>query len=363
MISAVQIARYRGIRNLIVEGFGRVNLIIGKNDSGKTAFMEALRIADHPEHAAHYLVQNQRERLGRAAKARIFDFDRFWRPIFPNLDAGIGVSISARNGDGTWNTLDVRQGAVPAEIITGRHDVEDAYPDTDDDGAITDRASWSLDLEITNGRDVRGRHQIISTQDSFRMPPALSPRGGSAWITSAAGIGAIAVGQVSELKQRGQDGSLLELLRDVDGSVTGIELLAPGGNVPELFVRTDSGTPLLPLSVMGDGFQRCLELGAAAAVHGWPMMFIDEVENGLHHLVLARLWRWIATISRQRNLQLFATTHSEECIYAACRAFSELGDDGLRVIRLDRLEGGTRASIYDRTLIETAERTGTEIRG
>jgi ABC-type molybdenum transport system ATPase subunit/photorepair protein PhrA len=341
-----------------------VNLIIGKNDSGKTAFMEALRIADHPEHAAHYLVQSQRERIGRAAKARIFDFDRFWRPIFPNLDARIGVSISALNGDGrAWNTFEAQQGNVPDEVITGHHDVEDEYRDTSDDSASMDRSSWSLDLKVTKDGEVRAQQQILSTQESFRMPPALSPRSGSAWITTAPGIGAITVGFVSELKQRNQDGLLLELLRDVDRSVTGIELLAPGGDVPELFVRTDKGAPLLPLSVMGEGFQRCLELGAAAAVHGWPMMFIDEIENGLHHLVLERLWRWLATTSRRRDLQLFATTHSEECIYAACRAFSELGDDGLRVIRLDRLEGGTRASIYDRTLIETAERTGTELRG
>lgn len=73
--------------------------------------------------------------------------------------------------------------------------------------------------------------------------------------------------------------------------------------------------------------------------------------------------RWIGTISRERGLQVFATTHSEECILAACRAFGGLDDDGLRVIRLDRLESGTRAAIYDRTLVETAARTGTEIRG
>jgi predicted ATPase len=152
-------------------------------------------------------------------------------------------------------------------------------------------------------------------------------------------------------------------LREINVRLSGIELLAPGGNVPELFVRLDNGTPLLPISLMGEGFQRCVEFGAAAASHDWPMMFIDEIENGMHHLVLEPLWRWIATISRRRELQVFATTHSEECIHAACRAFQSLADEGLRVIRLDRLEGGTRATIYDRALVETAERTGTEIRG
>lgn len=83
----------------------------------------------------------------------------------------------------------------------------------------------------------------------------------------------------------------------------------------------------------------------------------------MHHLVLEPLWRWIAMISHRRNLQVFATTHSEECIHAACRAFHGLEDDGLRVIRLDRRESETHAVIYDRALVEVAEQTGTEIRG
>jgi predicted ATPase len=165
------------------------------------------------------------------------------------------------------------------------------------------------------------------------------------------------------LKQRGQEGVLFELLREVDIRLSGIELLSPGGSVAELFVRLDNGTPMLPVGLMGDGFRRCLEIGAAAAADEWPTLYIDEIENGMHHTVLEPLWRWIATMSSSRNLQVFATTHSEECIHAACRAFHGLGDDGLRVIRLDRLEHETRATIYDRTLIEVAERTGTEIRG
>jgi hypothetical protein len=165
------------------------------------------------------------------------------------------------------------------------------------------------------------------------------------------------------LKQRGIDGVLVELLREVDGRLSGIELLSPGGSAAELFVRLDNGTPMLPMTLMGEGLQRCLEIGACAAVHDWPTLFIDEVENGMHHLVLEPLWHWLASVSLRRDLQIFATTHSEECIHAACRAFRSLDDDGLRVIRLDRLERETRATVYDRALIEVAERTGTEIRG
>lgn len=353
MITSARIARFRGISDLAVDGFGRVNLIIGKNDCGKTALMEALQVADDSQDAAHYLHRGQRVRLGRGVPSS--DFDRFWRPLFYNLDAKPGLIISVANGSAEWRVLEVRQGAPPDEFLSDGDISEEGQP-------LARLASWKLDLHLKVGTSETSRQEIVATSKGVQFPPLMN-REDSCWLTSGAGVGSGEVRHVSELKQTGREGALLELLREVDERLSGIELLAPSGSTAELFVRLDNGTPLLPMGLMGEGFQRCVSLGAAAAAHKWPTIFIDEIENGMHHLVMEPLWRWIATISRERNLQVFATTHSEECIHAACRAFSQLGDEGLRVIRLDRLETGTRAVIYDRTLVETAARTGTEIRG
>jgi hypothetical protein len=362
MIQAVHIARFRGIRDCVANGFGRVNLVIGRNDCGKTAFMEAIQLADDAENAARYLVRGQRTRLGRAS-VRTQDFDRFWRPIFFDLDAKAGLTIWVARGDGARKTLEVRQGAGAEVIVIDRNEEltvrDDVGYENDDLGRAP---TWALDVQLTTYDQVQIPQRIAATPTRLTLPPG-SKTNGSAWITSSAGVREHEVRYVSAMKQRTQDGQLVELLREVDGRLSGIELLAPGGDVAELFVRLDNGTPMLPVTMMGEGFQRCLELGAAAAAHDWPTLFIDEIENGMHHLVLEPLWRWIARISRERNLQVFATTHSQECIDAACHAFQALDDDGLRVIRLDRLETGTRATVYDRSLVETAERTGVELRG
>lgn len=304
----------------------------------------------------------QRGRLRRAVKSH--DFERFWQPIFFDFEAKLGLSIWIMRHDGGRQTLEMRQGTVSEEIISDYGDwrnVRERDDEPYDSPDVGKSATWALDVLIGH-EQTQIQQRVVGTPNRIKLPVA-SNKTRSAWITSGTGVGEDDIKFVSSLKQRGQDGSLLELLREVDGRLSGIELLAPGGEVAELFVRLDNGTPMLPVPLMGEGFQRCLELGAAAAAHDWPTLFIDEIENGMHHLVLEPLWRWIATISRRRNLQVFATTHSDECLHAACRAFHALDDDGLRVIRLDRLESGTRATIYDRALIEVAERTGTEIRG
>jgi len=359
MIRGVHIARYRGIRELVAEGFGRVNLIIGKNDCGKTAFMEALRLADDAEDAAYYLMSAQETRLGRGADRH--DFDRFWRPIFFDLDAEQGLSIEAFYDDGISKQLELRQGAQSEGIRFDDNSVQGTRDDGQLGSSLASRA-WALDLQLTMRNGERSQRRIVATPTGVTLPPFVRSQG-SAWIGPTAGGEELNVKNISVLKQRGQDAALVDLLREVDGRLLGIEILAPGGNAAELFVRLSNGTPMLPVALMGDGVQRCLEFGAAAAARDWPALFIDEIENGMHHLVLEPIWRWIASVSRRRDLQIFATTHSEECIHAACRAFRNLQDEDLRVIRLDRLESGTRATVYDRALIEVAERTGTEIRG
>jgi predicted ATPase len=259
----------------------------------------------------------------------------------------------------------MRQGETRDQIIANRPDgqsirmVDNAtYEDPD----LVKLANWTIDIGITTFDQSTLKQRITATQNQLNLPLRQSEYG-SAWVRSGANITKDDIKIVSSLKQRGEDSVLLKLLREIDDRVSGIELLAPGGDVAELFVRLDDGSLMLPVALMGEGFQRCLEIGAVVAGHEWPTLFIDEIENGMHHLALEPLWRWIATISQHRSLQVFATTHSEECIHAASRAFQALGDDGLRVIRLDRTESETRAALYDRALIEAAERTDTEIRG
>ena len=78
MIDAVTIEGFRGLRRLEVEGFGRVNLIIGKNDSGKTTLMEAVLAAHLGEDGAHLLTARQ---AGRGLLMDdIVDIERFWLP-------------------------------------------------------------------------------------------------------------------------------------------------------------------------------------------------------------------------------------------------------------------------------------------
>lgn len=347
MIEAITVERFRGLKHLEVEGFGRVNLILGKNNCGKTALMEALSIAREPANAARVAVFHQHLR-NRSIPPH--DFERFWRPLFWKQDTDQGLMLKVRVADDRPMSIELRKSQASSLFIGG----------TTATGALP-QSSWTIDTRAEqDGQELKDK--IVGSSTGLQLPPGNST--GSMWASTGPDISENDVRNFSNLKQAGREPELAMLLREVDASVSGIELLSPSGTQAELFVRlAQHDGPSLPMSMMGEGFQRCFGIGVSALAVDTATLFIDEIDNGLHHSALTPVWSWLATISAKRNLQVFATTHSEECIAAASRAFTLANDDGLRVIRLDRREDQTVAAVYNRDLVETAIAADVEIRG
>ena len=89
---------------------------------------------------------------------------------------------------------------------------------------------------------------------------------------------------------------------------------------------------------------------------------IDEIENGLHYSVLGDVWRVIDQTAKAFNTQIFATTHSRECIVAAHEAFESDDDYDFRLHRLDQINGTIRAVTYPQGTLEAAIETNLEVR-
>jgi predicted ATPase len=347
MFTSATIENFRGIERLTVEGLGRVNLIIGKNNSGKTALMEALWALDYEETAGEALSLVQAQRMPHGEEG---DFEGFWRPLFRGGDAERGFTVRATRTDGTELQLTMH---LPRS--SGSHAVSLA-------AGGRRSSNWALVYEVQ--KQGKQQHFKITRRANEVIYPAGAEQGmQAAWFSTGSPDSEKVISALSKLKQQGRDGEVRDLLRWLDEKVEGLEILSPTGARAAIFVRVSGEPMMLPMEVMGEGVQRCLVIGTALAAEEVSLAAVDEIENGLHHSALGAVWKWLAAVSASRGIQVFATTHSEECVQAACRAFGELGDDGLKVIRLDRQEHETVAKVYDRDLVAAAERMDIEIRG
>lgn len=118
----------------------------------------------------------------------------------------------------------------------------------------------------------------------------------------------------------------------------------------------------IPLYLMGDGIVRLMEFIQIISLEKDRVILIDEIENGLHHSILKKVWKAIAQAARRNNAQVFATTHSYECIRAAHRAFSEEETYDFRLHRLERVKGKIKAITYSKESLEAALEMDLEVR-
>lgn len=72
----------------------------------------------------------------------------------------------------------------------------------------------------------------------------------------------------------------------------------------------------MPLSELGDGLVHVLNIVVALISCQDGVLLLDEAESGLHYTTQMKLWQMIFDLAARYNVQIFATTHSNDCINA-----------------------------------------------
>jgi len=170
--------------------------------------------------------------------------------------------------------------------------------------------------------------------------------------------------RLSKLLVAGDQGPVLDLVRLIEPRLREIVPITPAGGEIILHARLEGEPRLLPVAVLGDGLVRLLSLALAMSDAAYGVLLVDEIENGIYHKLTAAVWRGLARAAKQFGVQLFATTHSYECVQAAVEAFqAEEFKDDLALHRLDRLKDGSiKATTYDGEAIADAVELNWEVR-
>jgi AAA15 family ATPase/GTPase len=127
------------------------------------------------------------------------------------------------------------------------------------------------------------------------------------------------------------------------------------------FARVESHDAPIPLGALGDAANRLFGI-ALALVHAKDgLLLVDEIENGFHYSVQPDLWRLIFEMATRLNVQVFATTHSYDCIKAFEEAARESEEEGV-LIRLARKGHRTLVGEFDERELGVAVEGEIEVR-
>ena len=158
---------------------------------------------------------------------------------------------------------------------------------------------------------------------------------------------------------------VLTALRLVAPGVEGLSFVsAPLSDAKErnpIVKITDIEEPL-PLFSLGDGMQRVLGISLALVNARDGILLIDEFENGLYYFAQPHLWRFIFRVAQRLNIQVFATTHSWDCIEAFQKAAQENEQEEGILVRLSLRKGEVAATLFDEEELGIATREQIEVR-
>ena len=115
MYKSFRVKNFRCFKDLQINDLGRVNLIAGKNNTGKTALMEALYIYTRPKSPDVVLdIQDVRGLAEPEDQRR-----DYWRQFFYNMDATQTISIEASETDAECS-IELIVSELSADRISGR---------------------------------------------------------------------------------------------------------------------------------------------------------------------------------------------------------------------------------------------------
>jgi hypothetical protein len=372
MIRSFTVKNFRGLRELTIGPLERVNLIAGKNNVGKTALLEALWLHSGP---------NQ-PRLGMSVNAfrglEGLDPREVLHELFWSFDPNIEIELIA---SGDWGPghrvlqirlkeLDITQ--LPLGTPGG------VEPQANEQAALGSRLSREqiiMDYKDETGSSLKsegwvGERQVgalLTEQTLFSRQASIGKLPVSIILParhkSSPQVDSERFGKLEVVSKHEQ---VVEVMKRIEPRLKKLTVIPRTSTppVPMLHAELEGYARLLPLPLLGDGMARLSSLALAIASARDGLVLVDEIENGLHHTVMKKVWSGIAQFAREFNVQLFATTHSLECIRAAHDAFSadELYD--FRLHRLDRVKDTDtiRAVTYERETLDAAIEIDSEVR-
>jgi hypothetical protein len=95
---------------------------------------------------------------------------------------------------------------------------------------------------------------------------------------------------------------------------------------------------------MGEGIKRLLALSLNLVSSAGGYLLVDEIDTGLHHSVMTRMWRLVVEVAQRLDVQVLATTHSLDCVRALAALYEE-SPDVRDLISLHRIERGAETSV------------------
>jgi predicted ATPase len=386
MLDSLIIKNFRSLADFSVAKLGRVNLIVGKNNSGKSSVLEALRIyAGNAQRPVMEAISTEHDEKFRIRESEMGESDA----TLPFQDFFTGRAFPADDD----TEIQIGSSNSPADRLRIQHvfllETEETVTAENGETSIRVRRRPVPKSELP---DIQGEvRQALLVNKGSRVFPSLFLD------TTATRSRTIAFDFVNAIPcsfiptqfisrdELADEWDKIALTEHEDVVKQALRINAPEcDNLT--FVRNDDGRPgyrtsfqrsakvkltdvpkPVPLNSLGDGMLRVLQLALKLFSAKGGLFLVDEFENGLHYSVQEKVWALLFDMAEKLDIQVFATTHSWDCIESFTKAAVARQDvDGVlfRMGRSVRTSDSGRiiATVFDEAALANITQTDVEVR-
>ncbi|AEI67381.1 AAA family ATPase [Corallococcus macrosporus] len=348
------VGTYRSLRDVRLERLGRMNLLVGGNNAGKTSVLEAIGLVARPVDPGQWIqTVTNRDASGPLV-------DGLWA-LFPGSTAltlegeseeSRPISIQARF---EGQSRQLRAEAL-AFIEQRWADSDRASPDPRSDVVVR------LQMEVSAGDATPMNHELDFGSTPRRLPIPHGVALFRVFVVTPMTHRSTAqlITHLSHVIDEGTKGKAVELLRMFDPHVSDVLISRPFGRDAIRVVHERRG--VVDLATFGDGMRRAFAMSVALSRASGGILLVDEIESAIHARALDSVLPWLVRAAGEAKVQIVATTHSLEAVDASLGAFVSAPSDEVITYHLRRSEGGHACLRYDLDGLRSLRDEGLDIR-
>ena len=330
MLDSLKISNFRCFDNLEISSLGRVNLIVGKNNTGKSTVLEAVYVL-------------ARNGAADALSSILKDRHEFFSDAVDSSKEASKTGFWGKVRTANNNKEETCIGNLQGTKIVGSEFTA---------GARLGRALRGEPISATVV-DTTSPHAIIRTTLESETKLA------ELW---------------DEVYLNSEDQFLQDALHILNPNITSLMFVqrpdksagSDGTSRRVAVVKLKGEAKAISLKSMGEGISRLLQIFLHAFFARDGYLMIDEFENGLHYSIQEEVLEKLFKLAKELNIQVFMTTHSKDVIKAFSKVSLASPEEG-RLISLGRNERESdkktiTALVYNEDDIKLIAETDMEVR-
>jgi AAA15 family ATPase/GTPase len=380
MLESLKIEGFRGFQSFEMANLGRINLLVGKNNSGKTSILEAIQflyVQNNLDIFLETISYRGEFSWSESNRTKVFEICHLFpgHEIIPSKEI---IIIGSRESHQESVTISVKSIPIQLSLFSDKNDDlnNDNIFDDEEWNKLLLSIRWSqsqkpIELELlANGTLARDSIRRMASLSRISHKIGIDNKIELRFLTPFSLTSSDMAALFDNIVLSPLEDLIIESLKIIEPKIERIASIGSGkystannlGVRGGFLIKIKNHDQPIPIGSLGDGFWRMLGLVLAMVNLENGILLVDEIDSGLHFTVMTDMWKVVWETAKKLNIQVFATTHSRDCWQSLAELITEekITDNEITIQRIDKEK--SQSVIFDPEEIVIAATINLDVR-